>query len=72
MVDAESMEAVNFHVFELPPDQRTAIQLHARNLATGRCVWTSARLPQDPMARAEILQAAKEALGAKLSEAGIL
>ena len=67
-----TMKAVDFHVNELEPVQRTAIQIKARNLYTGVQVWTSARLPADPQARAVILMTAKNLLMARLSAAGVM
>ena len=67
-----TMKSVDFHVNELEPVQRTAIQIKARNLVTGVSVWTSARLPTDPQARAVILMQAKSMLLAKLSAAGVM
>jgi hypothetical protein len=66
------MVAVNFHIFELPSIQCTAIQINARNLATGKAVWTSARLPADVEERQIILRAARNALQEKLMGACIL
>ncbi len=68
----ETMKTVDFHVSELKPDWRTAIQIHARNLATGRNVWTSARLPTDLQARATLLADARAALMGKLIAAGVV
>jgi len=67
-----TMKAIDFHVDQLEPAHRTAIQIKARNLVTGVNVWTSARLPKDPQARAEILMQAKSALLARLSAAGVM
>lgn len=67
-----TMKAVDFHVGELEPMQRTAIQIKARNLVTGLQVWTSARLPLDPSERALILLTAKNTLLIRLSQAGVL
>ena len=67
-----TMKAIDFHVNQLEPAQRTAIQIKARNLVTGVNVWTSARLPADPQARAVILTTAKSALLARLSAAGVV
>lgn len=66
------MKAVDFHVNELEPMYRTALQIHARNLVTGRSVWTSARLPSDIEERAIILQKARNSLLKRLTIAGIL
>jgi len=67
-----TMKAIDFHVSELEPSHRTAIQIKARNLVTGVSVWTSARLPTDPQARAVILMTAKNLLMARLSAAGVM
>ena len=71
-IDGDRMASVDFHVGELPPTQRTAIQLCAMNLATGKAVWSSVRLPTDVVERAIVLAGARAALSAKLRDAGIL
>jgi hypothetical protein len=71
-LDDDAMKSVDFHVYELEPEHRTALQINARNLATGRSVWTSARLPTDLHARLVLLGAARTALAVRLVEAGIL
>ncbi len=71
-LDDDAMRAVDFHVYELTPTQRTAIQINARNLSTGRSVWRSARLPEDLAERAIVLAGARAALMARLVDAGIL
>ena len=71
-IDDDAMAAVDFHVYELEPMHRTALQINARNIATGRSVWTSARLPTDLQARAVLLGEARTALAGRLVVAGIL
>ena len=71
-IEEKTMEAVDFHVYEMPPTQRTAIQINARNIATGRCVWKSERLPADATERAIVLAGARAALAVRLMAAGIL
>ena len=71
-IDAPAMVTLNFHVFELCPEYRTAIQINARNLATGKSVWTSARLPADLMQRQLLLRDAREPLTKRLVSACIL
>lgn len=71
-IEDSTMESVDFHVSELPADQRTALQINARNLVTGRSVWTSARLPADLQERAVLLGVARAALVVRLADAGIL
>ena len=71
-IDGGRMSAVNFHIFELTPIWCTAIQIQARNLATGKSVWTSARLPTDLQARALLLAEARAALMCKLITAGVV
>jgi hypothetical protein len=62
----QDMKALDFHIGELIPAHRTAIQINARNLVTGRSVWTSARLPQDMAERQHILRDARNALCERL------
>lgn len=71
-LDDDAMEAVDFHVNELCAAHRTAIQIDARNLATGRSVWRSARLPDDQEERAVLVGQARAELMARLLNAGIL
>lgn len=66
------MKTVDWRIGELEPLHRTAIGIHARNLVTGRSVWTSARLPADLEQRQLILQAAKNILINHLTNDGIL
>ena len=66
------MQAVDFNIGELPPLQRTALGIQARNLVTGRSVWTSVRLPADIAERAVILADARKALTVKLVSAGVM
>ena len=51
---------------------RTALQIQARNLCTGRSVWTSARLPADAAMRARVLGEARTALIVKLRVDGVM
>lgn len=67
-----TMTAIDFAVSEMAPAYRTAIQIHARNLATGVTVWSSPRLPTDLQSRAQLLGLAKQALSASLAKAGLL
>lgn len=71
-IDGGRMATVNFHIFELPSVQCTAIQINARNLATGKAVWNSARLPQDPQERAIVLRDARNELMRRLMMAGVV
>lgn len=66
------MKCVDFHIGELEPLHRTAIGINARNLVTGRSVWTSARLPTDIEQRQLILRDAREKLTKHLTNDGIL
>lgn len=71
-LEGDRMEAIDFHVSEMQPIQRTALQINARNLVTGHNVWFSARLPPDPMERAAILAIARADLSARLNNAGVI
>ena len=66
------MKAIDFQVGEMEDPHRSAIYIHARNCCTGRNVWLSPRLPQDPMERARILGEAKSILRDKLLSAGVM
>ena len=71
-IDTGRMAAVDFHVSELEPLHRTALQIQARNLATGKHVWTSARLPTDLAERSAILGEARKLLMSRLVLAGVI
>lgn len=68
----DKMKTVDFQISEMQPMHRTALCINARNLVTGRSVWTSARLPSDVIKRAQVLSDARSGLMDKLREAGIL
>jgi len=71
-IEGSRMETVNFHVMELEPPYRTALQIQARNLFTGRAVWSSPRLPNDIEERAVILLEARNILLKRLLAAGVI
>lgn len=76
-IEGKTMEAVDFHVGEMPDDPgrgalRSAIYVHARNCYTGRSVWLHPRLPKDPIERGEVLRRAKSDLLGRLSRAGVI
>lgn len=68
----DQMKAIDFIVMEMEPVHRTAIQIKARNLATGNSVWSSPRLPKDPEERAVLMMEAMNALTKRLFGAGML
>lgn len=68
----QTMRAFDFHVNELDHLYRTALQIQARNLASGVHVWRSERLPKDREERYKLLGMARAALLARLSSAGIV
>lgn len=67
-----AMRAVDFHVSELAPLHRTALQIQARNLSTGRDTWSSARLPSDLDVRARVVADARNLLARRLTDAGVM
>ncbi|MFV0673650.1 hypothetical protein [Variovorax sp. tm] len=76
-LNASTMEAIDFHVGELPEVERTqpyrsAIYTIAKNLHAGSNVWTSARLPVDPMERSVIYMEARNMLTRRLIAAGVM
>jgi len=71
-IENSRMEALDHIIMALCDIYRTSLQIQARNLHTGRSVWTSARLPTGIEERAVILMDARTALMMKLRDAGIL
>lgn len=71
-IEHSRMEALDHIIMGLRDVYRTALQIQAMNLYTGRSVWRSARLPVDAEARALILVEAREALLFRLRDAGIV
>ena len=71
-IEHSRMEALDHIIMCLPDVQRTALQLQARNLHTGKSVWSSARLPTSEKERVVLLVGARGALLLKLRDAGIM
>lgn len=71
-IEHSRMDALDHIIMALCDVYRTALQIQAMNLYTGRSVWSSARLPADAEARAQILADARTALILRLRDAGIL
>ena len=71
-INSKIMKAVDFQVSEMQEPHRTAIYVTARNLHTGNSVWSSPRLPTDPLARGVIVVEAKAMLTRRLMAAGSL
>lgn len=69
---AAAVKLIDFAVNEMEPAYRTALQINARNLATGVQVWTSPRLPTDLESRAQLLGLARQALILRLASAGLI
>lgn len=67
-----TMETIDFQISEMRDPHRTAIHINARNCATGRKVWTSARLPTDPMQCARVVSEARAIISDRLTNAGVL
>lgn len=72
-----TMEAIEAQVSELPDvDQtqpyRSAIYAIARNMHVGASVWSSPRLPRDPMERGVVIMEARNALTIRLIKAGVM
>ena len=71
-IEHSRMDALDHIIMALCDVYRTALQIQAMNLYTGRSVWSSARVPVDAAARALILFEAREALLFRLRDAGIV
>lgn len=71
-LDNSRMVAVDFHISQLCDVYRTALQIQARNLCTGKNVWISARLPEKTDDRIKILMEARTSLLVRLRDSGIV
>ena len=71
-IQGKILQAVDFQVSEMQDPHRTAIHFLARNLATGRSVWLSKRLPEDKMEVAIIVAEARSQLTKRLILAGVM
>jgi len=71
-VDSKIMEGVDGVMWNIQQPYLTALQFQARNLFTGKQVWTSPRLPVDPQERAVILIEARNILLRGLAKAGVM
>ena len=71
-IEHSRMEAIDHIIMALEAVHRTALQIQARNLYTGKAVWSSARLPASAEERALVLIAARTTLSTKLQKAGML
>ena len=71
-IEHSRMEAIDHIIMALDAMHRTALQIQARNLYTGRSVWSSARLPASAEERALVLSSARATLTIKLQKAGML
>lgn len=71
-INASTMEGIDFEVGEMQEPYRSAIYANARNLASRHPVWSSPRLPQDPVARALMVTEARRRLMDRLLLAGIM
>lgn len=71
-VDSTLAAAVDALVSQMIDPYRTAIHMNARNLKTRVHVWSSGRLPFDPVARAKIVADARTQIMRKLQSAGLM
>ncbi len=72
-----TMETIEAQVAELPDEPkvrpyRSAIYAIARNLHVGANVWSSPRLPVDPLERGIVVMEARNMLTKRLIQAGVL
>lgn len=78
-IEAHQMSAVDFQVSGdsrgeggMDEPYRAAIYCIARNCYTGRKVWMSPRLPQDPIERGVVLLEARNMITRRLMAAGVM
>lgn len=69
-IDATRLAAIQFHVEQLSPEHRTALQFEARNLNARVKVWRSVRLPVDPGELRELVKDARAELMRRLAADG--
>lgn len=71
-LESTRLAAIQFHVDQLSPEHRTALQFEARNLNARVKVWRSVRLPADPAERDNLVMAAKAELMRRLLADGMV
>lgn len=71
-VDAVLMEAVDAVASDVPQPHYTALAMFARNLSTGAQVWSSPRLPSDPIKRTQLVAEARKMFSDGLAKAGLI
>lgn len=72
IVEKKIMEAVDSAIYSIPHPHQTALQFQARNLHTGRQVWTSPRLPTNPEERIVLTMEARNMLMRALAQRGVM
>lgn len=71
-VENKIMEAFDAAASTIEQPYLTALQFQARNLFTGRQVWTSPRLPVDEMERVVLMMEARNRLLRVLARSGVM
>ena len=78
-ISSDTMDAITLHVSgdkrghgAMLDPWRSAIYVHARNLACRHAVWNNPRLPADPQERAVIVMEARNELMRRLFRAGVM
>lgn len=71
-IDKKIIDAFDGVIWNVPQPHLTALQFQARNLFTGKQVWTSPRLPADQVERAVLLMEARNILLRGLARAGVM
>lgn len=71
-VEKKIMEAFDAAIWTIQQPYLTALQFQARNLYTGKQVWTSPRLPVDQFERGTLLLEARNLLLRALAKGGVV
>jgi len=71
-VDEITIRVVDRIIGNYCEPNKTALAINARNLATGRFVWKSARLPENADERRKVVARAREKLRHELLTCGVL
>lgn len=70
--DALQCRQIDHEVRQMAEPYRTAIYMDARNINCGIAVWSSPRLPQDPIVRQAIVVQSRAWLVRRLVSAGVM
>ena len=71
-LDSAQCKQVNHEAEQLTDPYRAAVYVEARRLCTGRDVWRSPRLPDDPVKLREVVFEARRQMIRRLRDSGVM